>query len=347
MRKYLLLLFISIISIAGFSQDFSNKGKDFWVGYGNHVRMFNAGTAETMQIYLTSDVSTTGNVSITSIGFTQNFTVTANQITVINIPRTAALLDEGLYNHGIHITALKPVVAYGFIYVNAISGATVFLPTNTLGKDYFTLNYTQVSNEPNTYSYFFVEAVETGTTVIEITPSQNTKGGWPARVTQTINLSQGQIYQVLSTSDLTGSIIKSVASGGSGCKKIAVFCGSGKISIGCASPGSSDNLYQQMYPASTWGKKYVLISSNNRPNTNNPPVINTNFFRVYRPDPTTIVNLNGIPIPAASFVNDYYQFSSNQTNLVNADKPILVAQYFSTAGCSGRSEERRVGKECA
>ncbi|WP_462220866.1 PKD domain-containing protein [Ferruginibacter sp.] len=337
MRKYLLLLFISIISIAGFSQDFSNKGKDFWVGYGNHVRMFNAGTAETMQIYLTSDVSTTGNVSITSIGFTQNFTVTANQITVINIPRTAALLDEGLYNHGIHITALKPVVAYGFIYVNAISGATVFLPTNTLGKDYFTLNYTQASNEPNSYSYFFVEAVETGTTVIEITPSQNTKGGWPARVTQTINLSQGQIYQVLSTSDLTGSIVKSIASGGSSCKKVAVFCGSGKISIGCGNPGSSDNLYQQMYPASTWGKKYVLISSNNRPNTNNPPVINTNFFRIYRPDPTTIVNLNGIPIPAASFVNDYYQFSSNQTNLVNADKPILVAQYFSTAGCSGNS----------
>ncbi|MCU0395918.1 MAG: hypothetical protein MUF29_08410, partial [Chitinophagaceae bacterium] len=23
------------------AQDFSNKGKDFWIGYGNHVRMFN------------------------------------------------------------------------------------------------------------------------------------------------------------------------------------------------------------------------------------------------------------------------------------------------------------------
>ena len=340
MIKILLLLFVFLGSfIFVDAQDFSNKGKDFWVGYGNHIRMFNGGAPETMQIYLTSDVNTTGTVSVASISFSQPFSVIANQITVVNIPRTAALLNEGLYNHGIHITALKPIVAYGFIYVNAISGATVFLPSNTLGKEYYSLNYTQVSNEANSYSYFFVEAVEPGSTVVEITPSQTTKGGWSANVTQTITLTQGQIYQVLSATDLTGSKIKSIASGTGGCKKIAVFCGSGKISIGCNSPGSSDNLYQQMYPASTWGKKYVLIPSVNRPSiTNNPPpTINTNFFRIYRPDPASIVNLNGVLIPSTSFVNNVYQFNSNQTNLVEADKSILVAQYFSTAGCSGNS----------
>lgn len=337
MIKRVFLLLALFASYTSFSQDFSNKGKDFWVGYGNHIRMFNAGGAEAMQIYLTSDVSTTGDITISSIGFTQSFTVTQNQVTVVSIPRTAALLDEGLYNHGIHITALKPIVAYGFIYVNAISGATVFLPTNTLGKNYYSLNYTQVSNEANSYSYFFVEAVDTGTTVVEITPSQNTKKGWAANVKQTINLTQGQIYQVLAANDLTGSVIKSVASGTAGCKKIAVFCGSGKISIGCPGTGSSDNLYQQMYPASTWGKRYVLIPSVNRTNVNLPPVANTNFFRIFRPDPTTVVTLNGAVIPAASFSNNYYQFSSNATNLVDADKPILVAQYFTTAGCSGNA----------
>ena len=336
-KKLLFFFFLYIALTEANAQDFSNKGKDFWVGYGNHVRMFNAGIAETMQIYLTSDVNTTGNITITSVGFSQAFTVTANQITVVNIPRTAALLDEGLYNHGIHITALKPIVAYGFIYVNAISGATVFLPTNTLGKEYYSLNYTQVSNEPNSYSYFFVEAVESGSTVIEIKPSQNTKGGWGANSVNTITLTQGQIYQVLSNTDLTGSTVKSIASGAGGCKKIAVFCGSGKISIGCAGVGSSDNLYQQMYPASTWGKKYVLIPSGNQSNINLPPVVNTNYFRIYRPDPTSVVNLNGVAISPASFVNNVYQFSSNQTNVVEADKPILVAQYFTTAGCSGNS----------
>jgi gliding motility-associated-like protein len=347
MKKYL-VLFIAVFFVHNLvAQDLSNKGKDFWVGYGNHVRMFNAGGAESMQIYLTSDVNTTGSVIFTSGTASIPFTVTANLITVVNIPRTEFLPDEGLYSRGIHITAVKPIVAYGFIYVSAISGATVYLPTNTLGKDYYSLNYKQLSNENNCYSYFFVEAVEPGTTIVEITPSQTTKGGWAAGITQTIPLTQGQIYQVLSSTDLTGSTIKSIATGTDGCKKIAVFCGSGKISTGCspvtaptAAVGSSDNLYQQMYPYSTWGKKYILIPSNNTPsptggNPNPTPNINTNIFRIFRPDATTIVTVNGATIPGASFTNNYYDFQSNQTGIVNADKPILVAQYFTTANSTG------------
>ncbi len=345
--KKIILLFIAAFALQfSFGQDFSNKGKDFWVGYGNHIRMLQPNNgAEQMQIYLTSDVNTTGTVTFSSGTAAIPFTVTANQITVIDVPQrtTNYLPDEGLYTRGIHISALKPIVAYGFIYVNAISGATVFLPTNTLGKEYYAVNYKQQSNEPaQSYSYFFVEAVEPGTTTVEITPTQNTKGGWAANVTQTVNLTQGQIYQVLSQTDLTGSKVKSIASGSSSCKRIAFFCGSGKISIGCNSPGSSDNLYQQMYPASTWGKKYILIPSNNVPgNINTPintlPTINTNFFRVYRPDATTVVTQNGVIIPPASFVNNSFDFSSNQTNVIDADKSILVAQYFTTASCSGNS----------
>lgn len=83
---------------------------------------------EKMELYITSDVSTQGKVEIAGIGFSQTFTVTANQITTIEIPRAAALPDEGTYNAGIHVTADKPIVVYSFIYVSAISGATLCLP---------------------------------------------------------------------------------------------------------------------------------------------------------------------------------------------------------------------------
>lgn len=336
---FVVSFFISFASLV--AQDFSNKGRDFWVGYGNHVRMFNNqgnGTVpEQMQIYITSDVNTTGTVEINSIGFNQPFTVIANQIAVVDIPRSAALLDEGLYNHGIHIKAVQPVVAYGFIYVNAVSGATVFLPTNTLGKNYYSVNFAQSSNEPNSFSYFFVCATDTGTTTVEITPSQFTRGGMSPGSPVNITLTQGQIYQVLSQSDLTGSTIRSVAgSNGSACKRISVFCGSGKLSIGCTgNPGSSDNLYQQMYPASAWGKKYVLVPSINTPGVQNSSVGNLNYFRIFRPDPSTNVFLNGALLDPTVFTGDYYQFSSNLPGLVDADKPVMVAQYFTTAGCSG------------
>jgi gliding motility-associated-like protein len=326
------ILWIAVVFSSSLAaQDFSNKGKDFWIGYGNHVRMFNGTPSEKMQLYITSDVATSGQVTISSIGFSQSFSVTPNQITTIDIPRTAALMDDGLYNHGIHVTAAKPVVVYSFIYVSAISGATVCLPTNTLGRDYFSVNYTQRSNDPSSHSYFFVIAADTGTTTVEITPSADTKGGKPANVPFLITLQQGQIYQVLGTvsgnsgTDLTGSRIRSINTG-AGCKRIAVFCGSGKISIGCSGTGTSDNLYQQMYPTATWGKKYITIPS--LANSNN-------YFRIVKSDASANVLLNGAPLGA--FTNNfYYEFSNSTPNVIESDKPILVAQYFTTQNCSGK-----------
>jgi gliding motility-associated-like protein len=335
-KVFLLSVIITITSFSLLAQDFSNKGRDFWIGYGNHVRMFNTGQAEQMQLYITSDAGTNGKVEIPGIGFSQAFTVTANQITTINIPRTAGLFDEGQYNLGIHVSAEKPVVVYSFIYVNAISGATVCLPTATLGKEYYVLNYKQVSNEANSYSYFFVVAADTGITNVEITPSQNSKNGLQANTAHTFTLTQGQVYQVLSQTDLSGSRIRSVSSATGGCKKIAVFCGSGKISIGCSGAGTSDNLYQQMYPVSTWGKRYITTSSINSINTGGQ----VNYYRVFKSDPTATVSLNGSVIPPASFISkQYYEFSSNQTNYIESDKPVLVAQYFTTQGCSGNGGE--------
>ena len=181
MIKLIFVTGILMIFIPVTGQDFSNKGKDFWVAYGNHVRMFETITAnnqaEKMELYMTSDINTTGTVQIPGINFSTNFSVTANQITTIAIPRSAGLFDESTYNLGIHITAEKPIIVYSFIYVNAVSGATLCLPVLTLGREYYSVNFTQVSNVNNSYSYFDVIATDTGVTTVEIIPAQNTKGG--------------------------------------------------------------------------------------------------------------------------------------------------------------------------
>src|SRR5687767_12161087 len=139
-RIYIILFSFFHLSPAH-SQDVSNKGKDFWIGYGNHIRMMNGGVPEKMQLYVTSDVNTKGEVNIASIGFFQRFTIKANETSIIDIPRAAALMDHGLFDHGIHVTAEHPVVVYSFIYVNSISGATVCLPTNSLGNNYYSVNF--------------------------------------------------------------------------------------------------------------------------------------------------------------------------------------------------------------
>jgi len=277
--KRIFLLSTLVIILSGnesFAQDFSNKGKEFWLAYCYHVGMNGGGSPE-MTLYITSDVNTNYKVEIYSGPTISSGTISAGQVISVIIPTTYFINDEGSFTgKTIHVTADKPVVVYSYITRSAASGATLCLPTNVLGKEYYSMNFTQVSNENLSNSYFTIVAVEDNTAV-EITPSANTKNGWLANTTYTVNLNKGEIYQVLGTTnnltgvDLTGSKIKSVASGASGCKRIAVFSGSGKISIGCTNAGSSDNLYQQLYPIVSWGKKYLTVPSYNRV---------TNYYRI-------------------------------------------------------------------
>lgn len=286
-----------------------------------------------MTLYITSDVTTNYSVEIYGVSTLQSGTITAGQVVTAVIPTSCFINNEGLFNgRTIRVVTDKNSVVYAYITRNAVSGATVCLPTQVLGKEYYSTNYTQISNELNSNSFFTIIAVEDNTAV-EITPASNTKNGWVGGTTYTVNLNKGQIYQVMGTvngtsgSDLTGSLIKSVASGTGGCKRIAVFSGSGKISIGCGSTaGTSDNLYQQLYPTGSWGMKYLTVSSYNRP---------TNFFRIIRKTASANVFLNGTLIPGASFTNNYYEFSSTTPNVITASEPISVAQYFTTQQCSG------------
>ncbi|HEX6915647.1 MAG TPA: PKD domain-containing protein, partial [Chitinophagaceae bacterium] len=154
--------------------------------------------------------------------------------------------------------------------------------------------------------------------------------GKAANVPFTITLNKGQIYNVMATTtgtsggDLTGSKIRSVSAGAGGCKRIAVFSGSGKINIGCNN-GSADNLIQQVFPKNAWGRKYLTTPTQSQSN---------NYFRIAVTDPTTVVKRNGTVLTGLNG-GFYYQYTSNTPDLIEADKAVLVAQYSTTQGCAG------------
>ena len=340
MKRLISLALISIISLHIKGQDFSNKGKDFWLGYGYHCQMVNNttgnpqtnGGSQDMILYFTSDVNSTVTVEIPAVGYTRTYTVLANQVTESEaIPKSGAqdakIIDTGKYNRGIHIFSNNPIVAYAHIFNASISGASLLFPTNTLGQEYYSVNFTQVSNQNFSNGFFFVVATE-DTTVVEITPSVTNKNNRTAGVPFYVTLNKGEIYNVMGSgngttgTDLTGSRIRTVSSSGS-CKKIAVFSGAGKISI---PSGSADNLFQQSLPSNAWGNKYLTTPTGTQP---------FNYFRVVVRDPTTVVRLNG-NIMTGLVNNFYYQFGpTNQPNVIIADKPIMVAQYSTTQGTSG------------
>jgi gliding motility-associated-like protein len=332
------------------AQDFSNKGKDFWVGYGYHSIMV-GGNGQEMVLYFSAEQAANVTVSIPGLGYSQNYFVPANSVVTSNpIPKNG-LQDARLTaastageNKGIHITSDKPIVAYAHIYNQSVSGATILFPTNTLGKEYYSINFTNTSNTANIANcWFYVVATDPGTTTVEITPSAATTSGYPVGVPFTVNLTQGQIYNVMGTmsgnngEDLTGSIVKSVNTG-SGCKRIGVFSGSGRISITCnGSTSSSDNYMVQATPRTAWGKTYLtsptaILDANNRVQLRN------DVFRVCVADPTTVVKVNGNPIGLPLLNNFYYQLAQTQSPLlIEADKPIMVSQYATSQGACGNS----------
>ncbi len=314
---YLLLLLVSACPV--FAQ--TNKGTEFYTAYMANIRGVAGNNTCQMSVYLTSDVSTSGTITVADGSFSTSFSITANQVTIVTMPQTAFLATEGQSLKGIHITAAAPIVVFAHIYASAVSGATLLLPVATLAKDYYAINYTQRSNEANCYSSFAVVATE-DTTTVEITPAATLNSGHVANTPFTITMQKGEVYQGLSATDLTGTRIRSVSSGLNVCKKIAVFSGSSKIYIGNGPNNSADNLFQQTYPTASWGKNYVTAPLSNRP---------YDTYRIVVSDPTTKVIMNGNMLSSNSLINNfYYEFNSTVPNVISADKPIQVAQYAIT-----------------
>ncbi|WP_295652989.1 PKD domain-containing protein [uncultured Mucilaginibacter sp.] len=329
--KILCIAVLCLFCLKAFPQsNTTNKGTEFWTAFMQNIRgIDNDGPCE-MDLYITSDVNTTGSVTFVDGSPTQNFTVTANQITILTMPQSCFLTKAGQFAEGIHIIALLPIVVFAHIHATTVSGATLLLPVPTLGKDYFSINYTQQSNEQPAYSEFVIVATQ-DSTVVNVTPTADLTTGQTAGSTFTLNMKKGDIYQAFSFTDLTGSRIQSVSVGTNTCKKIAVFSGSSKLYIGC-SPGvpaepasigiTSDNLFQQVYPTASWGKNYYTVPLGQR---------NYDIFRIILSDPSANVTLNGTALSANQFANGlYYEFNSNVPNIIRSDKPIQVVQYAVT-----------------
>lgn len=240
---------------------------------------------------------------------------------------------DGLFRKkGIHITATAPILAYAHIYGNVSSGATMLLPVNAWGNNYTTINSNQ-NNADNAFSWVFVVANHDNTTV-EITPSAPTRTGKPAGVPFTVTLNKGQIYQVVgalnsttSGYQLTGTTVRSIINNAGEKHPIAVFAGSSRTGgeAPCNLASGRDNDIQQVFPEETWGKRYLLAPMAPSSTLN---AYMTNTYKIAVSDPTTVVRRNGVVLSSLT-LNKYYTFVSSTPDYIEADKPIMVAQFMS------------------
>ena len=127
MKKFTYLLLFLIASYFSFAQDFSNKGKDFWVGYGYHVRFVTNGgcggtgiNCQEMVLYFATENIpgrfTNIKIEIPSLGYVETISNVAPGTIAESSPipksglQDARLTNEGLFTSGIHVTSDRPVV---------------------------------------------------------------------------------------------------------------------------------------------------------------------------------------------------------------------------------------------
>lgn len=315
----LLLIFCSIVLITSGVRSQSNEGTEFWLGFMEH---FDTGR-NSMVVMITAKANTSGRVEMPLTGWSQNFTVTANQVSLVRVPRQAENLGSGkVATAGIRVTANDAVSVYIHQYYSFRAEATIVLPVEAIDREYYIMSYTGVFRNNTEYPSEFLLVGAEDETEVSITLSDNTLNGRSAGSTFTITLNAGETYQVQARSgsgDLTGTFIKSD-------KKLAVFGGCQWTSVP-ASCDLRDNLLEQMYPVSTWGRRFVTIPSAR---------VQYDVFRIIASEDNTLVEVDGASPRVFNLdAGEYVEYQSGSAAFIEANKPILAAQYLIGSGCNG------------
>ncbi len=315
-----LLLFLMTLGDGVIGQ--SNEGREFWLGFMEHRDV----GQNDMVLMITSRVATSGTIEIPGLGWSEQFTVGANNVTVVQMPASAETVgSEFVSNNAIHITSREDISVYMHQYFGMRSEASVVLPVTAIGSSYYVVSFTGVPPGifgPGTHpSEFLIVATENETTVTytQTATSQNLE--LPGS-THTIVLNAGQVYQVRASNpldDLTGSLV-------SADKDIALYAGTSwsQVPLGCT---AMDNLLEQMYPVSTWGTRYVAA-----------PFANTtvDLYRVIASQDDTQIEIQGSFAQDVSLdAGEFFDFQASDGVFVEGSKPISVAQYIIGSNCNG------------
>lgn len=344
--------------------DSSNKGTRFWAPYGLNRNALQ-GNGQQMKFVLAADVATEVTVSVNGTAYKKTYTVPAGGvITTDEVPKSglydACLRVEGLSDRGVLIESKNPIAATMLMDVTDYTYG-LLLPAGTYAKNYTTLGARQFSGYPGvTMGTSWVNVIaDHDSTVVEITPSGATTGGRAAGVPFRVTLNRGQVYQILGAFikmhpmsetggwddayecyDLTGTKVVAVPNAVGDCHAIAVFAGSSGTGIRCESNqnGADKYMFGQSYPNQAWGKHYLTAPLASR---NSKDELLFNVFRVLVQDVNTVVKRNGTVL--TDLKGNYYEFTSRDADYIEADKPVMMAQFMTYFLSCGNDEYSNPG----
>ncbi len=320
LRSGLILVLILLFNGIGVAQK-SSVGRDFWVGYMSR----DASQAPILSVTFSVVGSTGGgNVAITGPNLRREFEDLERGASVLFELDAAMIqqmmrLEEGSDNFALHISSDVDLMVYASNHTKDKPGgddgdATLILPTDLLGTDYYALSYDE--DVTSIGSEVVIVGTQNGT-IIDIVPSVDTRNFRANELVQ-ITLHAGQRYQLQSNGDLSGTRVSVNPENNSGCKPIAVFSGSLQTAIGPRTfPG---HIYNQIFPLKVLGKSYSLVPFEKG--------INEYRVKVVTVEDNNEIFSNGVSVGTLANAGDYIELDYNDQRRITSTKPMLLAQFF-------------------
>ncbi|MBD1395422.1 PKD domain-containing protein [Mucilaginibacter glaciei] len=339
LRYYFVLTVLLVVFwVSANGQSTSNEGTEFWVTFPTHEADFDKAFLPlnaNLSLFLTGKTASSGVVTVGN--FKQRFTVSEGQVTEIRIPRSEAYVQEAeagrvLTNRAVHILTdpgQAKIICYAHLFAGQRSAASLVLPKEALGGQYFSMNFQQHNGEGK--NFITLVATEPNTRIfirknkVDLVP-----GGV---LLDAVN----DVYEFLSDEDLTGTQV-TTDTATSACKSFAMFSGSSGVSIttaGCE-PKSLDPLYQQCYPVQSWGRNYGFIPfAMTRPSATLLSRTAGQYLRVLAVEDMTLLRIDGRVVKTLN-AGEYYTTESplNMPALITGSKAISVAQFALSQSCS-------------
>ena len=327
-HKRFTLFFVCVLfllSLSSMAQ--STIGKEFVLGFMENNRKANQ--SDKAVIVITAQEAASGTVVYQGQSFP--FSLAKGQTFIQEFLSSSQDIihrnSESVESKSVSVVSSGNVAVYAYNTRQNSSDATVVFPLAALGDEYFvTAHFSPLSAGPdNSESTALIIATEDDTQV-EITPSQPTMNGKPAKAPFTITLNQGQTYQIKSMGDLTGTHVKVLNAAQGNCKKIAVFGGNKMTSAGdCGKTG--DHLFQQAIPVDYWGMSYVHVPLINR--------TSGDLVKVLAAEDGTQVTVNGQSkgnLNSGEFLT--LEFTPSEVAQIETTKPSSVTLLAKSQDCN-------------
>ncbi len=293
-----------------------SRGKDFWMCFPQNAQSEN-GSVFTPKLFITADRETNGKITIPGIGFSRKFTVHATEVIAVDIdPISQVFGSDKIQKLGVHVEAENDVAVFGLSTRQKSTDTYLALPTNVLGTSYRAVGYYPLPNQDNAFvSQFDIVATEDHTTVV-ISLTADTYGGHRNGETYSIEMMQGDVYQVQGShtlgrkSDATGTLITSS-------KRVGFFIGHSCAQV---PPEVSfcDQLLEMEPPVPSWGRQFFIGRFLDKEQY---------VMRVVANEDNTQVFVNN-RLVAKLRAGDFYEDNHMVENaLVTSSKPVLVAEY--------------------